>query len=129
VTPEEAHSALLETLDELRRTLPTTKDAWDMDAVVRLAVERLWITAGNTAEEYRRTAGIDLGVEPWSELVAYRNRLALPSPEIFLPTASGSTRRRTSIGSSLTSDILEPDPERSSTAAFAMTCSAVSGAG
>ena len=80
MTPDEAHYALLETLNELRRTLPTTKEAWDMDAVVRLAVERLWITAGNTAEEYRRAAGIDSGVEPWSELVAYRNRLAHALP-------------------------------------------------
>ena len=79
MTPDEAHSALLDTLNELRRTLPTTKDAWDMDAVVRLALERLWKTAGNTAEEYRR-AGIDSGVEPWSELVAYRNRLAHALP-------------------------------------------------
>ena len=48
--------------------------------MVRLAVERLWITAGNTAEEYRRVAGIDVGTEPWAELVGYRNRLAHALP-------------------------------------------------
>jgi uncharacterized protein with HEPN domain len=80
VTPDEAHSALQETLKELRRILPPTKEAWDIDAVVHLAVERLWITAGNAADEYRRAAGIDAGVEPWSELVAYRNRLAHALP-------------------------------------------------
>lgn len=52
----------------------------DSDVVVRLAVERLWITAGNAAEEYRRAAGVDIGLEPWSDLVGYRNRLAHALP-------------------------------------------------
>lgn len=80
MTPGEAHAALLHTLDQLRRILPTSKEGWDRDPLVRLAVERLWITAGNTAEEYRSVAGIDSGIEPWSELVAYRNRLAHALP-------------------------------------------------
>lgn len=80
MTADEALARLVETLEEIRALLPAGKPAWDADRVLRLAVERLWITAGNTAEEYRRTAGIDPGVEPWAELVAYRNRLAHALP-------------------------------------------------
>jgi uncharacterized protein with HEPN domain len=80
VTADEALSALVETLELLHRVLPTTKEHWDGDEVVRLAVERLWITAGNVADEYRRTAGFDAGTEPWAELVGYRNRLAHALP-------------------------------------------------
>ena len=50
------------------------------DLKLRLATERLWITAGNAAEEYRHAAGIEVGIEPWAELVAYRNRLAHTLP-------------------------------------------------
>ena len=65
---------------------------------MRLAVERLWIVAGNTAEEYRRAARIDAGVEPWSEFSAYRNRLAhalpgdLSSDRIWADTTSDLPR-------------------------------------
>jgi uncharacterized protein with HEPN domain len=44
--------------------------------LVRLAVERLWITAGNTSEAYRRSVGLPAGVEPWGELAGDRNLLA-----------------------------------------------------
>lgn len=80
MTADEALSVLVEILEVLQRVLPATKQGWDEDLVTRLAVERLWITAGNTAEEYRRTAGIDAGIEPWAELVGYRNRLAHALP-------------------------------------------------
>lgn len=49
-------------------------------SVVRLAVERLWITAGNLAEVYRIERGVTTGVEPWSELVGYRHLLAHALP-------------------------------------------------
>jgi uncharacterized protein with HEPN domain len=53
----------------------------DGDLVLRLAVERLWITAGYCAEEYRRANQIDPGVEPWAELTGYRNRIAHALPD------------------------------------------------
>jgi len=55
----------------LQRVLPASKLAWDDDQVTRLAVERLWITAGNTAQEYRRTAGIDIGIESFRGLLSF----------------------------------------------------------
>lgn len=80
MTGDEALAALVDTLEQLRAILPDDKAGWDGDPVVRLAVERLWVTAGNVAEEYRRQAGIPLGAEPWAELVGYRNRLAHALP-------------------------------------------------
>ncbi len=80
MTADEALQALVQTLEQLQAIVPPEKTAWDEDLLVRLAVERLWIVAGNTAEEYRRTARIDAGVEPWAELTAYRNRLAHALP-------------------------------------------------
>jgi hypothetical protein len=77
MTGEEALTAFLE---QIRDLLPADKFVWDGDSVLRLAVERLWISAGNCAEEYRRASGIDPGVEPWAELAGYRNRLAHALP-------------------------------------------------
>lgn len=53
MTADEVLDALVTTLEELRRIFPGEKDAWDSEVLVRLAVERLWITAGNLAEAYR----------------------------------------------------------------------------
>jgi len=80
VTADEAFDALIETLEQLQQILPEAKTTWDTNMLVRLAVERLWITAGNAAEEYRRAVGIDPGIEPWAEMIAYRNRLAHALP-------------------------------------------------
>jgi uncharacterized protein with HEPN domain len=80
VTADEALTALADTLERLQDILPTEKASWDADVVARLAVERLWITAGNVAEEYRRASAVEAGVEPWAELVGYRNRLAHALP-------------------------------------------------
>lgn len=71
---------LITTLEQLRQILPADKATWDGELVVRLAVERLWITAGNLAETYRVAAGIDSGVDPWAELAGYRNLLAHALP-------------------------------------------------
>jgi len=81
VTADEALNGLVETLQRLQRILPADKVTWDSNELVRLASERLWITAGNAAEEYRRAAGVDAGMEPWAELSGYRNRLAHALPE------------------------------------------------
>lgn len=98
MTGDEALAHLIASLENIARLLPADKTSWDGDDVVRLAVERLWITAGNTAEEYRRAAGVDPGVEPWAELAAYRNRLAhalpgdLSTDRIWIDTATDVAR-------------------------------------
>lgn len=81
MTDDELLSALVEVLRELQTLVPEDKTAWDQDRVTRLAAERLWITAGNLAEMYRLEA-LDAGpgVEPWSELVTYRNKLSHALP-------------------------------------------------
>jgi uncharacterized protein with HEPN domain len=60
---------------------PSDKATWNADEVRRLAIERLWITAGNAAEAYRRAAEIAPGLDPWAELYGFRSVLAhaLPS--------------------------------------------------
>ncbi|QBI18325.1 hypothetical protein ER308_01220 [Egibacter rhizosphaerae] len=59
---------------------PTTTRPGKRDPACQLAVERLWILAGETSERYRRDAGIPRGVEPWRELRRYRNLLAHQEP-------------------------------------------------
>ncbi len=80
MTADEALGALVGTLEQLRQTFPQDKATWDSRLVVRLAVERLWITAGNLAEVYRIERGVTTDVEPWSELVGYRHLLAHALP-------------------------------------------------
>lgn len=71
---------LVELLEQIRDLLPDDKDAWEADLRARLAVERLWITAGNVAEAHRITAGLEAGAEPWAELYRFRNLLAHALP-------------------------------------------------
>lgn len=75
VTSEEALVSLIEIVEQIRDLVPSDKASWDADLVVRLAVERLWISAGNCAEEYRRASQIDPGVELWGGV----GRLPQPS--------------------------------------------------
>ncbi|HEX5265410.1 MAG TPA: hypothetical protein VFW24_01425, partial [Acidimicrobiales bacterium] len=77
--------SLVETLQEIQALVPAIKQGWDSDRVLRLAVERLWITAGNLAEEYRQAAGLEVGRDPWAELAAYRHRLAHGLPDDLSP--------------------------------------------
>jgi hypothetical protein len=46
VTGDEALTALVETLERIRDLVPAAKSARDGHLVLRLAVDRLWITAG-----------------------------------------------------------------------------------
>jgi uncharacterized protein with HEPN domain len=80
LTAPEAFEALIRTLRQIQSILPADKTAWDDDWVLQLAIERLWILAGNLSETYRLEVGIPAGVEPWSELAAYRNILAHALP-------------------------------------------------
>lgn len=94
MTADEALDSLVAILQQLRALLPQDKDSWDERLLLQLAVERLWITAGNLAEAFRIERGIATGIYPWSELVGYRNLLAhaLPgdvsSDRVFFDTAS-----------------------------------------
>ena len=81
----EALDALIATLEQLDELLPHDKASWDSDVVIRLAVERLWISAGNLAEAYRMEQGVPTGVEPWSELAGYRHLLAHALPGDLSP--------------------------------------------
>src|SRR5665213_155328 len=98
MTADEALDTLVATLEHLRRILPDDKATWDSEVLVRLAVERLWITAGNLAEAYRIERGIVAGVEPWSELAGYRHLLApalpgdLSSDRVFADTTADLTQ-------------------------------------
>lgn len=80
MTADEVLDALVATLEQLRQILPGDKATWDSEVLVRLAVERLWITAGNLAEAYRIERGIAAGIEPWSGLAGYHHLLAHALP-------------------------------------------------
>ncbi len=98
MTPEQARDALVTTLEQLGQIFPLDKANWDSRLVVRLAVERLWITAGNLAEAYRLGSGIESGVEPWSGLVGYRHLLAhaltgdISSDRVYADTSADLAR-------------------------------------
>jgi uncharacterized protein with HEPN domain len=67
----------------LRRSadlVPGTLADWQADELLRLAIERLWITAGNLAEAHRIATGVDTGTDPWAELHRFRSLLAHALP-------------------------------------------------
>ncbi|MDQ6613738.1 MAG: hypothetical protein M3083_03020 [Actinomycetota bacterium] len=105
MTASESLRALLETLGQLKQIFPKDKQTWDDQPIVQLAVERLWITAGNLAEAYRTQEGIGSGVEPWAELAGYRNLLAhalpgdISSDRVFVDAASDLDRISTHVRS------------------------------
>jgi hypothetical protein len=103
VTSGETLDALVATLEQIHNLLPSNKADWDTEAVVQLAVERLWITAGNLAEAYRVDNAIASGVEPWAELAGFRNLLshALPgdiaSDRVFAESSADLDRMLTQV--------------------------------
>lgn len=80
MTPEDLRRSLELVLRHLWAMLPQQKDVWDADEKLRLAVERLWITAGNVADKYRRATLRPHGSQPWTDLYKYRNVLAHALP-------------------------------------------------
>ncbi len=80
MTADEAIQALILTLEQLREIFPAEKSDWDDQSLLRLAVERLWITSGNLAEAYRLERGVASGIDPWAELAGYRHLLAHALP-------------------------------------------------
>jgi hypothetical protein len=97
---EDDLAALADTLDHLARLLEAGRDNYDTNQATRLALQRLWIAAGECARRYCNTTGIDVGAEPWSSLWAYRNFLAHHLP--------AEIQRRTSLGR------IRPGPRRAS---------------
>lgn len=81
MTATELMEALRQTLTEIIDLTPKSREAWEQDRVLRLAVMKLWIDAGNYAEAYRRAIGAATRVQPWSGLVGYRGVLAHQPPE------------------------------------------------
>lgn len=73
-------ATLKSTLRQIQSLTPADKAAWDADPGGRLAIERLWIMTGNTAEAYRKAIDIPPGVEPWAELYGFRSVLAHALP-------------------------------------------------
>lgn len=67
--------ALASILDQIGELLDLGRDRYDADLTVRLAVQRLWIAAGESARLYCGMMGTEVGVEPWSSLWGYRNVL------------------------------------------------------
>ncbi len=98
MTADEVLVALVAALEQPRQVLPDDETVWDNDVLVRLAVERLWIAAGNLAEAYRIEEGIVAGIEPWAELAGYRHLLAhalpgdLSSDRVFADTTADLDR-------------------------------------
>jgi len=73
---EHLHATLLRIAD----LVPSTLAQWQAEEVRRLAIERLWITAGNLAEADRLARGVEAGANPWAELHRFRNLLAHALP-------------------------------------------------
>lgn len=93
-------AGLFRTLEHLARLAAFGRERYDADLLIRLAVQRLWITAGNYAEAYRSAAGVETGTQPWSELYGYRSVLAHMLPEeinddrVWFETLDGVQRLR-----------------------------------
>lgn len=85
LTDAELLGSLEATLLRIRGLIPAEKTTWDADGVLQLAVERLWIAAGNAAEDFRKGAGVAAGVDPWAELYAFRSVLAHALPDEVSP--------------------------------------------
>lgn len=100
MTAADLLAGLVRTLDDLARLAGLGRGRYDGDVLVRLAIQRLWITAGNYAESYRAASGIESGVQPWSELYGYRSVLAHMLPEeinddrVWFETVDGIERVR-----------------------------------
>lgn len=67
-------------LSRIRELLPDDYEAWQGDIACQLAVERLWVLVGNTAEHYRSGTGALAGQHPWAELYDLRCVLAHQEP-------------------------------------------------
>jgi hypothetical protein len=72
VTPADLLEGLAAELGAIDLLTTRGRAAWDAEELLRLAIERRWITAGNYAERYRLAAQLPPGTDPWAELYDYR---------------------------------------------------------
>ena len=103
MTPADLLEGLAEELEAIDLLTARGRAAWDADELLRLAIERRWITAGNYAERYRLAAQLPPGTDPWAELYDYRCLLAHALPEqldeerVWLDTIADITRLRSAV--------------------------------
>lgn len=77
--PAELIATLDATLVRISRLAPENKASWDADDLRQLAIERLWITAGNLAEHLTRGAVFDRTVPR----TALRRPYQLQDPQLM----------------------------------------------
>jgi len=103
VIPADLLERLAAELEAIDLLTTRGRAAWDAEELVRLAVERRWITAGNYAERYRLAAQLPPGTDPWAELYDYRCLLAHALPEqldeerVWLDTIADIARLRSAV--------------------------------
>lgn len=97
-------AGLRRALDQLAGLSALGRGRYDADVLVRLAIQRIWISVGNYAEAYRLSAGVATGAQPWSEMYGYRSVLAHMLPEeinddrVWFETVEGVDRLRGELG-------------------------------
>jgi hypothetical protein len=64
VTSAELLADLIRALEDLQAVAAQGRKQYDADRLMRLAIQRLWIFAGNYAEEYRKHVNAAAGDEP-----------------------------------------------------------------
>lgn len=104
MTGTDLRAGLLDTLEAISGLAKFGRERYDADVLVRLAIQRLWITAGNYAEAHRAAIGAEVGTEPWSKLYGYRSVLAHMLPEeisddrVWFETVEGAQRLCNQLG-------------------------------
>lgn len=104
MTVDELRRGLLRTLEQISALAEFGRERYEADILVRLTIQRLWITAGNYAETLRTAIGAEPGAQPWSELYGYRSVLAHMLPEeinqdrVWFETVEGAPRLRSDVG-------------------------------
>ena len=81
MNPADLLAGLRRTLIEITNRTPSTRELWDENRVLQLAMMKLWIDAGNYAEAYRKAPSVPHRISPWSDLVGYRGFLSHELPE------------------------------------------------
>ncbi|HLI53811.1 MAG TPA: HepT-like ribonuclease domain-containing protein [Acidimicrobiales bacterium] len=101
---EEYLDALASILDQIGELLDRGRERYDGDLMVRLALQRLWIAAGESARLYCGATGTEVGVEPWSSLWGYRNVLVhhllddIDDDLVWVESSRDLSEYRTTIG-------------------------------
>ncbi len=72
-SPETGYRAIIRFATAAADIVTLDRSRYDADPYLRLALQRLWITAGNDADAYRNAAGLPPGIEPWSERCGHRS--------------------------------------------------------